>query len=328
MRRSMSAEGAAAVACADSSLPLRDIDAGAVDSFAVGSMVEVPAGGRAKVLVVRATPDKFYAVGTKCTHAGAPLVKGVTSGDRILCPWHSACFNLATGDIEDGPVLDAIPHYPCRVDGDRVVVSVPEQMPRSHKRPMAMCRARALDERHFVVLGGGAAGATAVETLRQEGYTGRITLVSAEKHLPYDRVKLSKNMAMTAADVELRSEAFYSDHGVQVLLGHAATRVDPATKTVELDSGSTLRYDRLLLATGGRCRAFREGERGAVPGAALRNVFTLRTLEDAQAINAVVAEHSNVVVVGSGFIGMEAAAYFVQVGARWPRRPAAHRRSP
>lgn len=317
-----SSGGGSDAAAAASGAGTQEVDVGEAESFELGGMREVAVGGEGskdKVLVVRTKANKFYAVGTKCTHYGAPLVKGVTSGDRIMCPWHSACFNLTTGDIEDGPVLDAIPSYQCRVSGGRVLVRVPRQFPRSHKRQPRMCRSRHGDNRVFLVLGGGPAGAAAVETLRQEGYTGRIVLVNAEKHLPYDRVKLSKNMSVTANDVCLRPEDFFREHDVEVIVGHAATIVDPTAKAVRLDDGRTLRYDKLLLATGARCRSFRQGERFTIPGAELGNVFTLRTVEDARAIETAVAESSNVVVMGSSFIGMEAAAYFAQV---WHRRVA------
>jgi hypothetical protein len=92
----------------------------------------------------------------------------------------------------------------------------------------------------FVILGGGAAGAVAAETLRQSGFGGRVVLVCQEAHLPYDRVKLSKNLSVAAASIALRPAEFYARHAIEIMLGTTATAVDAGARTVTTDRGGVI----------------------------------------------------------------------------------------
>jgi nitrite reductase/ring-hydroxylating ferredoxin subunit len=143
-----------------------------------------------KTVLFAKTSTSLRATSPKCPHYGAPLVKGVLSGDRVMCPWHGACFNTSTGDIEDYPSLDCLETFPVRVDGDDVFISLPGADNVPQQRHPVFTTREATSEHRVVIVGGGAAGVTAAETLRQNGFTGRITLLSGEKHLPYDRPKL------------------------------------------------------------------------------------------------------------------------------------------
>merc|ERR1719422_2060498 len=153
-----------------------------------------------------------------------------------------------------------------------------------------------------VLIGGGPATLVCAETLRQSGYTGRVVLVSQEQHLPYDRIKLSKAMAMTPDAIALRPNDFYTEADIELRLGQQVTAVSVKDKKVSLASGDSLKYDSLVVATGGTPR------RLPTPGQDLAGVFSLRTPADANAI-AAQAQGKNVVVVGSSFIGMEVAAF-------------------
>jgi NADPH-dependent 2,4-dienoyl-CoA reductase/sulfur reductase-like enzyme len=242
----------------------------------------------------------------------------VLAGDRIVCPWHAACFSATTGDIEDGPVVDKLATYKTKVAADgQILVEIPKgttAVPSKGVAPRTCKHDPAADTRTFVIIGGGAAALAAIESLREHGYAGRIVLVSKEGALPYDRPKLSKNMALTPADVTLRNADWFARLGVELRLGETVTEVRPASRQVALAGGALLAYDKLLCCSGGYPRRFVAPERFVTPGADLRNVFPLRDLAHAQGIEAAIDAAGGpaacpVVIVGSSFIGMEAAAY-------------------
>lgn len=157
----------------------------------------------------------------------------------------------------------------------------------------------------IVVIGAGQAAVQAVETLRKRGYEGSLIVVGDEATLPYQRPPLSKQLLAGRLErdrVLIRHARFYDEHAVELRLGRRALRIDRGEHTIELDDGSSLRWDALLLATGGRAR------RLAVPGSALAGVYTLRTLADVDAIRDEAQPGRRAVIVGGGYIGLEAAA--------------------
>ncbi len=158
----------------------------------------------------------------------------------------------------------------------------------------------------FVIVGAGQVAATAVESLRREGYAGRLLLIGEEAEPPYQRPPLSKKYLageLPAERLAIKPASFYEHAAVELLLGARAVRLDPASHELGLADGRSLRYDRLLLATGGMAR------RIAVPGSGLEELHYLRTTADAQAIRAALAPPGRrVVVVGGGYIGLEVAA--------------------
>ena len=162
----------------------------------------------------------------------------------------------------------------------------------------------------IVIAGGGLAGQRCAETLRRAGYEGRVRMVCGEPHAPYDRPPLSKAV-LASAEAEdglgLRPAAWYADHGVELLLGARAEALDCARRIVTLDDGHALGYEQLLIATGSRPRRL-----ALLDGSA--NVHTLRTLEDARALRAALAEGGRLVIVGAGFIGQEVAAAAARAG--------------
>jgi NADPH-dependent 2,4-dienoyl-CoA reductase/sulfur reductase-like enzyme len=158
----------------------------------------------------------------------------------------------------------------------------------------------------IVIAGAGLAGATAARTLRSEGFAGRITLVGSELHRPYLRPPLSKDYLLGTADedtVPVAPEAWYAENDVDLLLGQPVAGVDPGTHTVHLSSGETLRYGALLLATGALPRHLQ------LPGVGLEGVTTFRTLDDSRRLREQISSGGrNLVMIGSGWIGMELAA--------------------
>jgi 3-phenylpropionate/trans-cinnamate dioxygenase ferredoxin reductase component len=163
----------------------------------------------------------------------------------------------------------------------------------------------------FVIVGASLTGGTAAATLREEGFDGRLVLVGAEDELPYERPPLSKGYLRGETPREkllVRPEAFWEEHGVELLLGTAATRIDPAGREVELADGRRLVYDSLLLATGGRNR------RLPIPGVERDGVLDLRTVGDSERIQAAARNGGRAVIVGLGFIGSEVASTLRELG--------------
>lgn len=281
-----------------------------VNDLQDGQMQQVSVG-ETEVLLTR-LDGKFYAVGAQCTHYQAPLAEGVLSGDHVVCPWHNACFNVTTGDQQEPPGLDSLARYQVRVEGEDVIVSIPEQTSGVQTPSMAEYKPD-IDGRTFVILGAGAAGAHAAETLRKAGYQGRIVMVTREDRLPYDRTWLSKDYfigMVSREQLPLRSADFYKGHDIEVLFNKQAVRVEASVKTITFADGDSLNYDALLLATGGIPRQLK------VPGMDLQNVFTLRNFEDADRILAAAETASRAVVIGSSFIGMEIASGLTQRGVK------------
>ncbi|MEV4147578.1 FAD-dependent oxidoreductase [Amycolatopsis sp. NPDC049691] len=157
----------------------------------------------------------------------------------------------------------------------------------------------------FVVVGAGLTGAKAVETLRAEGFAGRVVLVGAEPDLPYERPPLSKGYLLgrdDRASVFVHDEKWYADQGIEVLTGRRVTALDRAAHEIELAGGERLGYTKLLLATGASPRRLR------VPGNDLKGVHYLRRLAHADRLRDALAAGGRVVVAGAGWIGLETAA--------------------
>jgi 3-phenylpropionate/trans-cinnamate dioxygenase ferredoxin reductase subunit len=163
----------------------------------------------------------------------------------------------------------------------------------------------------IVIVGGGQAGAQAVDTLRREGFAGRLILVSEEDELPYQRPPLSKKYLtgeMAADRLPFRHRAFYEQHGVELHLAAHALRLDPKSRSVSLAKGESLVYDRLLLCVGAVAR------RLTCPGSDLGGIHYLRKIGDATAIRESLREGARVVIVGGGYIGLETAATARELG--------------
>ncbi|XP_073523796.1 apoptosis-inducing factor 3-like isoform X1 [Phyllobates terribilis] len=265
-----------------------------------GEMREFEVQGQS-ILLVR-NNGVFSAVGNKCSHYGAPLSKGVLVGDRVRCPWHGACFNVKNGDIEEFPGLDSLPCFKVKVENGRVCIVTSKGELESAKRIKSMSSRCTGDRSTVVMIGAGPAALVCAETLRQEGYTGRIVLLTREKHIPYDRTKLSKAMNSKAVEIYLRPIEFYKEHDLEVWTEKQAVSINTDEAKVKFKDGSFLQYSQLLIATGSRPREL------TCPGATLQNVFYLRSPEDANSISEAAAG-KNVVILGSSFIGMEVAAF-------------------
>ncbi len=241
---------------------------------------------------------EIFALQGKCPHAGAPLEKGVLSSHRLVCPWHHACFDVRSGQLLEPPALDDLKRYRVERSEGEVRVFLAE-LP-NPERPQP-----APDERTFLMVGGGAAGEVCAQTLRRQGFGGRVVVLSADAQAPYDRTSLSKKVLAGQADPDslpLKDEDWYAQNDVELRLNSVVEKVNVEAREVQLAGGETLAYDGLLFATGGVPRTL------DVPGADLGNIVVLRTPQDVDWITDRLNQAKNVVIVGSSFIGLEAAS--------------------
>lgn len=269
------------------------------------SQSDLPQDGHSKkfefgeIAVLIANVDgEYFAVAPECTHWHGPLDEGMICGHAVMCPWHHACFDLKNGKPLEPPALDALETYNVTMqDGDLIVDLTPKETDSPKitvEKDLAM-----------VIVGGGAAGQAAAEELRHQGFDGQITILSAASAVPVDRPNLSKDYLAGNADpdwIPLRSTEWYEENAVEIRLNTTVAKIETAQNRLDLSNGETLNYHKLLLATGGKPR------RLEVPGNHLKGVFLLREWKDADAILEATASARNAVVIGSSFIGMEAAA--------------------
>jgi NADPH-dependent 2,4-dienoyl-CoA reductase/sulfur reductase-like enzyme/nitrite reductase/ring-hydroxylating ferredoxin subunit len=280
---------------------MKKIKIGNSDILKDGEMKAVEIGGE-NILLSR-IDGKFYGTAAFCTHYGASLEEGVLSGERIVCPWHHACFHAKTGDLQEPPARDALPHFDITVEGDEIFVNLPEKVELS-RTPQMVKMDHQKDKRIFVILGGGAAGNAAAQSLRENGYIGRLIMISYEDRLPYDRPNLSKDYLKGEAEAEwmpLRSADFYRDYGIGLHLNQRVIEVNIPTNLILMENQQDINYDKLLIVTGGIPRI------PEIPGIDLNNIFTLRSYDDSDAIIKAAESASRAVILGASFIGMETA---------------------
>ncbi len=163
----------------------------------------------------------------------------------------------------------------------------------------------------IVVVGGGHAAAQVVDSLRRDGFGGRMVLVAGEPELPYQRPPLSKKFLAGELELDrlpIRHAQYYETIHCELMLGNPAVAIDTAARSLRLADGATLGYDNLVLAVGGHARLL------PVPGANLAGVQVLRTLEDVNAIRARIVPGMRAAIVGAGYIGLECAASFRKLG--------------
>jgi apoptosis-inducing factor 3 len=275
----------------------------------IASLADIPDGrlklvrsGSREFLVYR-KGETVAVCGNVCPHHGAHLCDGAVYDGVLTCPRHHARFDIVTGSPVSPPALDGITVYESDViDGDVCVGRPVSSMP----APVEI-----EGSPHYVIVGAGAAGIGCAEALRRGSFTGRITVLSEELSPPYDRTLLSTEylIGQSAKGLLLRDPDLHRALGVEVLVGERAERVDRATGTVVCVSGRTVKYDKLLLALGAVPR------RLGVPGEDLEGIHSLRTIKDADALRAALAEGDSGLIVGAGFLGLEVAFSLSSFGA-------------
>lgn len=255
--------------------------------------------GEEQILLVR-DADEVHAVGATCTHYGAPLADGAVVNGTIRCPWHHACFDLKTGAVLRAPALVPLERWRVERRGERFFVAgrIDPVPPSPSAGPESV-----------IIIGMGAAGVNVADTLRREGYAGRIVMISSETDLPYDKPNLSKDFLAGNATAEwlpLHPPEYYEDQRIELRLGVTIWSVDTTARQIMTSSGERLTFGALVLATGASARTL------AVNGA--DRVHYLRTRRDAELLVAKAASARRAVVIGSSFIGLETAASLRQQG--------------
>ncbi|UWQ21967.1 FAD-dependent oxidoreductase [Jannaschia sp. W003] len=266
----------------------------------VAALEEVPQGlskaeaGDRAVLLVR-EGDAVRAFTHACPHLGLPLSKGVLRDGVVICAFHHACFDAATGAQAEPPGHGDLARFAVAIREGRVVVDVPEGAP-AHVLPEA-ADATGTDGRRMVIAGAGAAAHAAAHALREAGFDGAVDVVSPEE--PLDRTMLSK--AVLAGAKPLEALALDPSFGARGITRHddRVAAVEPGR--VRLASGAALAFDALLVAPGGEPRHL------GVEGEGLGGVHVLRDAAHAEAIVASATGARQAIVIGGGFIGMEAA---------------------
>ena len=270
-----------------------------LDQIPDGGMLGGHVGDEA-VLIARRGKELF-AVGATCSHYSGPLAEGLMVDDTVRCPWHHACFSLRTGEAIGAPAFNPLSCW--RVEKRDGKVFVRDKI--EPTRPLAKGAGASDASGRVVIVGGGAAGFAAAEMLRREGFSGSLTMVSSDDAAPYDRPNCSKDYLAGNAPEEwmpLRPDDWYKEQAIDLVLRTEVTGIDTKARQVTLAGGKSLRFDKLLLATGA------EPVRLDIPGADRPHVHVLRSLSDSRAITARAKEARRAVVIGASFIGLEVAA--------------------
>jgi len=277
---------------------------GSVGDFVEGQMREIQVGADKEkdvILVVR-YQGKLYALGAKCSHFGAPMAQGQLFDDIVYCPWHLAKFDVKTGYAEGGPMIDSLPTYEIQERDGKVFVKVPKAIT-VNKVEIKTVPRDPNNKTRFVIVGGGPAGASAAESLRQSGFTGEIILLTSEEQLPYDRTILTKNiLKVEPKGVEIRSKDKYAQLGIDVRTKTQVIAVLPKEKHVQIGTGEKLHYDKILIATGAKPKSL------SVPGNNLKNIVNVRDFSDVYKLRESLKGAKNIVIIGGGLIGSETAS--------------------
>ncbi|POW22560.1 hypothetical protein PSHT_01117 [Puccinia striiformis] len=280
---------------------------------------EIPLDAKAekspKVLVSQVM-GKIHATSAQCTHYGASLINGVLSPDGCLtCPWHGAKFSICKdGDIEDAPGLNALQSFKVIIEDEQVYIEVDPEIVKATQfgRKPVKCKSSATtkpDQAGVVVIGGGSGGHYFVEEIRRLNYNGSVTLISQEPNLPIDRTKLSKALITDPKKIAFRDEDFYRETEIDLKIGKSVEKIDIEGKSVSLSDGSTIKYSKLVVATGGIPRTL------PLEGSELEGINILRTISDSQKIQSLISGASSgekkttIALIGSSFISMELAIF-------------------
>ncbi len=259
------------------------------------------------IILITRDDSTFHAFDGKCPHAGANLGDGLRCGNRVVCPWHHATFDSSDGTLLEPLATEGLTQYQITDNGDSLTVNTSVKI-NKHSA------ADKLADTHTIIVGGGGAGFMTAHQLRNTGYGGKITLVNAEDKAPYNRPLLSKAFLagnMPEEKLLLSGADWASKHNIELRLNQTVSAVLPNERSIlirdEKGGNNKLTADFLVVATGA------EPKIPPIKGATLDGVYTLRSMEDAKLIKA--ASHDqHVVIVGTGFIGMEVASALAQSG--------------
>ena len=278
------------------------------------SKADIPSGGMKSykqdddsIILITRDDSTFHAFDGKCPHAGADLGDGLRCGNRVVCPWHHATFDSHDGTLLEPLAIEGLTQYEVTDNGDSLTVNTSAKSDKKVENDK-------LTDTHTIIIGGGAAGFMTAHQLRNTGYGGKITLISADDKAPYNRPLLSKAFLagnMPEEKLLLGGVDWASKHNIELRLNQTVSEVLPNERTVVIkdENGNDDKQtaDYLVVATGA------EPNIPPFKGAELDGVYTLRSMDEAKLIKA--ASHDQrVVIVGTGFIGMEVASALAQAG--------------
>ena len=278
------------------------------------SKADIPSGGMKSykqeddsIILITRDDDEFRAFDGKCPHAGADLGDGLRCGNRVVCPWHHASFDSYDGSLLEPIATEGLTQYELTNDGDSVTVNTSAKI----NKPIENDK---LTDTHTIIVGGGGAGFMTANQLRHGGYGGKITMISKDDKAPYNRPLLSKAFLAGNMDEDkllLGGADWANSNDIDLRLNQTVSEVLPneATIVIENENGTSEREtaDFLVVATGASPIT------PPIKGADIDGVYTLRSMADAKLIKA--ASHDQrVVIIGTGFIGMETASALAQAG--------------
>ncbi|WP_379543095.1 FAD-dependent oxidoreductase [Psychrobacter sp. R86515] len=278
------------------------------------SKADIPSGGMKSykqeddsIILITRDDDEFRAFDGKCPHAGADLGNGLRCGNRVVCPWHHATFDSRDGTLLEPIATKGLTQYELIHDGDNLTVDTSAQVTGQVENDK-------LTDTHTIIVGGGGAGFMTANQLRQGGYGGKITLISKEDKAPYNRPLLSKAFLAGKMDEDkllLGGVDWANNNNIELRLNQTVSEVLPneASVVIEDNEGNSEQQtaDFLVVATGAKPNL------PPIKGAQIDGVYTLRSMSDAKLIKA--ASHDQrVVIIGTGFIGMETASALAQAG--------------
>lgn len=281
------------------------VNLGKASAILPGTMKSVEYNGDKYAVLVFNKNGKFFATGGKCPHYGAPLVTGKFSDGKVFCPWHAATFDVETGEALTFPPVQDIASYTTAInEAGELIVHLPDNTTSPSKyTDHHMTLRNPNNKTRYVIIGAGAAGESAAQTLRKNGFAGEVVVISNEDTLPYDRVTLSKNFKVTPEQIWLRPQEFYTTYGIDIVHNKEVTSIDTASKTLALSDNSSLKYDKLLIASGSSARVLPAHSSSI----SLQNVCTIRSVSDHNKIKPVLQSAQKVVIIGGSFLGLESA---------------------
>ena len=278
------------------------------------SKADIPNGGMKSykqdddsIILITRDEDEFSAFDGKCPHAGADLGDGLRCGNRVICPWHHGSFDSRDGTLLEPVAMRGLTQYELTDEGDSLIVNTAAKIDKRVANDK-------MTDTHTIIVGGGGAGFMTANQLRHTGYGGKITLISQDDKAPYNRPLLSKMFLAGKMDEKylmLGGANWARNNDIDLRLNQTVSEILPNERTIvitDADGKSEQQTaDFLVVATGA------EPKIPPFKGAELDGVYTLRSMDDAKEIKNA-SDNKHVVIVGTGFIGMEVASALMEAG--------------
>ncbi|WP_296174270.1 FAD-dependent oxidoreductase [Psychrobacter sp. UBA2769] len=278
------------------------------------SKADIPNGGMKSykqdddsIILITRDEDEFSAFDGKCPHAGADLGDGLRCGNRVICPWHHGSFDSRDGTLLEPVAMRGLTQYELTDEGDSLIVNTAAKIDKRVSNDK-------MTDTHTIIVGGGGAGFMTANQLRHTGYGGKITLISQDDKAPYNRPLLSKMFLAGKMDEKylmLGGANWARNNDIDLRLNQTVSEILPNERTIVI-TGADGKSDQqtadfLVVATGA------EPKIPPFKGAELNGVYTLRSMDDAKEIKSA-SDNKHVVIVGTGFIGMEVASALMEAG--------------